>query len=165
MNGINYRVIGIWEHVAGILGDEHAIVIINPPTGKATIEKYYDMSGYVSWKAPVYRPFDSKTGLAELIEMTMDAKCLVICYETSKSGATAASPFFARYGVSMGGYGVSMGVNGYLISNRPDEAVRLTNGKTIAKPAEHDLLPLNCNVFPIDLKIDENSKLDVCAIE
>lgn len=158
LNGISYRVLDIWEHVEEVLDDEHAIVVINPPTGKAAIEKYYDMSGYMSWKAPVYRPFNSKTGLTELIEKTRDAKCLVISYETSKPSATVASPFFARYGVSIG-------VNGYLTSNRPDEAVRLTKGKTIARPAERDLLPLNCNVFPIDSTIDENSKLEICAIE
>ena len=158
LGGMSYRALDMWKHMDEVLDDPHALVIANPPTYLAGFEKYYDTGGNMTWKEPEYGMFDPKTGLKQFMDLVKDAKCLVLCYEENVPGATAGSPVFARYGVRNG-------VNVYLTTNRPDEAVELAEGKKIDRPNESELLPLDCPMLPIDYEIQETSDIQVCRIE
>lgn len=158
LKGMNYRVLDLYNHIDEMLGDEHCIMIVNPPTYKAGFERYYDTGGMMTWKEPEYGIFDPKTGLKELMDRCKDAKCLVVCYEENEPGKTAGEPVFARYGVRRG-------INVYLTSNRPDEAADLANGKKIARPNESKLNPLKCDMLPRDYEITEKTKVQICQID
>ena len=155
---MNYRALDMWEHLEEVLDNSNALVIANPPTYRAGFEKYYDTNGNMTWKEPEYGIFDPATGLEELMDKMKSAKCLIICYEENEPGKTAGVPVFARYGVQNG-------INVYLTSNRPDEAEFLACGKKIARPNEQDLIPLNCQILPLDYEISESAKIHVCKIE
>ena len=158
LNGMNYRVLDMWDHMEEILNDEHCIVIANPPTYTAGFEKYYDTGGMMTWKEPEYKIFNPKTGLKEFMDMCRNSKCLVLCYEENEPGKTAGEPVFARYGVRNG-------INVYLTSNRPLEATNLAHGKKIARPGESKLNCMECSILPIDYEITENTKIQLCQIE
>lgn len=156
--GLNYRPLDMWDHIKEVLDNPEAVVIANPPTYLAGYEKFYDTGGKMTWKEPPYELFDPETGYKELFELCKDAKCLVLCYQESKPGETAAEPIFARYGVRAG-------VNSYIISNRPEEATALANGKKIARPGESKLNALECSMLPRDYEITEKTKVQLCQIE
>lgn len=158
LGGMSYRPLDMWKHIDEVLGDQHALVIANPPTYLAGFEKYYDTGGNMTWKEPEYGMFDPKTGLKQFMDLVKDAKCLVLCYEENSPGATAGAPVFARYGVRNG-------INVYLTTNRPEEAEALAEGKKIDRPNESTLLPLDCPILPIDYEIKETSEIKICKIE
>lgn len=155
---INYRVLDMWKHLDEVADNPNVLVVVNPLIHKAGFEKIYDTNGNMTWKEPEYNVFDPATDLKNLLEKMKDAKCLFICYEESASGKTIGTPIFARYGVREG-------VNVYLVSNRPDEAEFLAEGKKISRPNEQDLVPLNCEILPVDYEISEASKVSVVKIE
>ena len=111
----------------------------------------------MTWKEPDY-VFDPATSLTELMNLVKDAKCLVICYEENSPGKTAGSPIFAQCSSRDG-------INVYLTSNRPEETTNLARGKKIARSDEADVLPLNCQVLPLDYEISEDSKISIAKIE
>lgn len=158
LHGLSYRPLDMWDHIKEVLDDPEAVVIANPPTYLAGYEKFYDTQGKMTWKEPPYELFDPKTGYAELFDLCKDAKCLVLCYQESEPGQTAAEPIFARYGVRAG-------VNSYIISNRPEEAVALANGKKIARPNEGKLNCLECSMLPRDYVITDKCKVQLCQVE
>lgn len=158
LGGMSYRALDMYEHLDEVINDPHAIVIANPPTYLAGFEKYYDTGGNMTWHEPEYGMFDPATGLKQFMNLVKNAKCLVICYEENVPGETAGSPIFARYGVRKG-------VNVYLTTNRPDEAVSLAEGKKISRPNEQDISPLNCAMLPVDFEITEDMEIQVCQIE
>lgn len=158
LHGINYRPLDMWQHIDEVLDNPHALIIANPPTYLAGFEKYYDTGGNMTWREPKYKLFNPETGLQELMAKVSAAKCLVICYEENAPKQTAGSPVFARYGVRKG-------VNVYLTANRPDEAAFLSEGKKISRPVEQVLLPLKCQMLPIDCQITESAKVHISTIE
>ena len=158
LGNMNYRALDMWKHLEEVMDNPNALVIANPPTYRAGFEKYYDTNGNMTWKEPEYGIFDPETGLIELMDKMKDAKCLIICYEENEPGETAGAPVFARYGVRNG-------INVYLTSNRPDEAEFLAGGKKIARPNAQELIPLNCQILPIDYEISDSAKVSTCRIE
>lgn len=158
LNGMNYRALDMWKHIEEVLNDPHALIVANPPTYLAGFEKYYDTGGNMTWKEPEYGIFDPTSGLEELMSKVKNAKCLVVCYEENEPYKTAGSPIFARYGVRKG-------INVYLTSNHPDEATALARGKKISRPNEQELVPLNCEVLPLDYEITETAKIQVLKTE
>ncbi len=156
--GMSYRPLDMWKHVNEVIDDPHALVIANPPTYLAGFEKYYDTGGNMTWHEPEYSMFDPTTGLKEFMDLLKNARCLVMCYEENAPGQTAGEPVFARYNVRNG-------INTYLTTNRPDEAVTLAKGKKISRRSEKDLLPLDCPMLPIDFEIKENMDIQVCQIK
>jgi len=158
LHGMSYRPLDMWDHLQEVMDDPRAIVIANPPTYLAGYEKFYDTGGKITWKEPEYKLFDPQTGYMELMEMCKDAKCLLLCYQESEPGKTAAEPVFARYGVRAG-------VNSYIITNRPEEAVALSKGKMIARPNEGKLSCLECSMLPRDYEITPKSKVQLCQVE
>ena len=110
------------------------------------------------WKAPSYSIFDPIAGLSALVDKVKDAKCLVVCYEERAPSDAVGAPVFARYGVRKN-------MNIYLVSNRPDEAEALAEGKKISRPSEQELLPLKNPMLPLDFELTEKSKVRVCRIE
>jgi len=158
LHGMSYRPLDMWDHLQEVMDDPRALVIANPPTYLAGYEKFYDTGGKITWKEPEYKLFDPQTGYMELMEMCKDAKCLLLCYQESEPGKTAAEPVFARYGVRAG-------VNSYIITNRPEEAVALSKGKMIARPNEGKLSCLECSMLPRDYEITSKSKVQLCQVE
>jgi len=158
LHGMSYRPLDMWDHLQEVMDDPRAIVIANPPTYLTGYEKFYDTGGKITWKEPEYKLFDPQTGYMELMEMCKDAKCLLLCYQESEPGKTAAEPVFARYGVRAG-------VNSYIITNRPEEAVALSKGKMIARPNEGKLSCLECSMLPRDYEITPKSKVQLCQVE
>ena len=158
LKGMSYRALDMWKHLEEVLDNPNALIVANPPTYRAGFEKYYDTNGNMTWKEPEYGIFDPETGLIELMNEMKNAKCLILCYEENEPYKTAGEPVFARYGVRNG-------INVYLTSNRPDEAEFLAEGKKIARPTAQDLIPLNCQMLPIDCELTENTEVHVCKIE
>lgn len=156
--GISYRPLDMWKHMKEVLDNPKAVVIANPPTYLAGYEKFYDTAGNMTWREPEYEMFDPKKDYVRLMQMCKDAKCLLLCYQESVPGETAAEPIFARYGVRNG-------VNAYIISNRPDEAKELAEGKKIVRPNESKLSCLECSMLPRDYEITEKTKVQLCQIE
>lgn len=158
LGGMSYRALDMYKHIDEVMDDSHALVIANPPTYLAGFEKYYDTGGNMTWQEPEYSMFDPAIGLKQFMDSVKDAKCLVVCYEENTPGETAGPPVFARYGVRNG-------VNVYLTTNRPDEAVYLAEGKKISRPNEQDVLPLDCEMLPVDFEITDAMDIHVCKIE
>lgn len=159
LRGINYRPMDMYDHLAEIMDDERAIVVINPPTYKAGFEKWYDTKGNIEWKEPHYSIFDPETGLKELmLERMANKKALVICYEENKPSMTAGTPIFARYGVRKG-------INTYLTTNHEELAERLSEGKSIARSDVKEVKPLKCDILPSDYVITKDSKVTFSKIE
>ncbi len=158
LHGISYKILDMWKHIEEVIDDPDAVIIANPPTYMAGYEKFYDTSGNMTWKEPIYEMFDPGKDYARLMDMVKDAKCLVLCYQESAPGKTAAEAVFARYGVRSG-------INAYIISNRPEEAVKLANGKKISRPAESILSCLKCPMLPRDYRITIKTKIQLCQIE
>ena len=156
--GISYRPLDMWKHMEEVLDNPKAVVIANPPTYLAGYEKFYDTAGNMTWREPKYEMFAPKRDYVRLMQMCKDAKCLLLCYQESVPGKTAGEPIFARYGVRNG-------VNAYIISNRPDEAKELAEGKKIARPNESKLSCLDCSMLPRDYEITEKTKVQLCQIE
>ncbi len=156
--GMQYRTLDMWKHIEEILDNPKAVAIVNPPTYLAGYEKFYDTAGNMTWKEPEYELFNPKDGYEKLMKLTKDAKCLVLCYQESCPGETAAEPIFARYGVRNG-------VNSYIISNRPEEAKILADGKKITRPNESKLSCLECSMLPRDYEITTKTKIQLCQIE
>ena len=158
LGGMKYRNLDMMKHIEEVIEDPHALVIVNPPTYLAGFEKYYDTQGNMTWKAPSYSIFDPITGLSALIDKVKDAKCLVVCYEERPPSDAVGEPVFARYGVRKN-------MNVYLVSNRPDEAESMAEGKKISRPQEQELSPLKCPMLPIDSELSETSQVQICRIE
>lgn len=158
LGGMSYRALDMWKHLDEVLDDPHALIVANPPTYLAGFEKYYDTCGNMTWKEPEYSLFDPNNGLQELMDKVRNAKCLVVCYEENSPGKTAGSPVFARYGVRNG-------INVYLTSNRPDEAAFLAKGKKISRPNEQELLPLSCDILPLDYEVTNSATVQILQIE
>ena len=158
LKGMNYRPLDMWRHLDEVLEDPTAIVVANPPTYLAGYEKFFDTAGSMTWREPEYELFDPKDGYTRLMEASKDAKCLVLCYQESVPGETAADSIFARYGIRGG-------INAYIISNRAEEATDLAHGKKIARPGESKLNALECSMIPRDYEITEKTKVQVCQIE
>lgn len=158
LGGMKYRALDMWKHLEEVYDDPNAIVIANPPTYLAGYEKFYDTAGNMTWKEPEYELFDPADGYNKLMEIMKDAKCLLLCYQESEPGGTAAEPVFARYGVRSG-------VNAYIISNKPDVAEKLARGKAIARPGESKLSSLECSMLPRDYEITPKTKIQLCQVE
>lgn len=158
LGGMNYRTLDMWEHLKEVLDDPHAVVVANPPTYLGGYEKFFDTGGKMTWQEPEYTLLDPETQYDELMKLTKDAKCLLLCYQESEPGMTAGKAVFSRYGVRSG-------VNSYIITNRPDEATALAEGKLIARPNESQLAPLDCSMLPRDYDITEKCKVQICQIE
>lgn len=159
LHGMNYRPLDMYDHLDEVMDDEKALIFANPPTYRAGFEKWYDTKGNLSWKEPHYNIFDPETGLIELMRERMAGKkALILCYEENEVGKMAGYPVFARYGVRKG-------VNVYLTTNNPEEAIRLAGGKIVVRPDERDLGPLDCSILPSSYVITEKSKITFTRIE
>ncbi|MDL2205329.1 hypothetical protein LJC33_00270, partial [Eubacteriales bacterium OttesenSCG-928-N13] len=86
LKGLRYRDLCMWQHLDEALQDEHALIVICPPTYKAGYEKFFDTGGKMRWNEPSFGVFDPETGLSELYEKAKDAKALLICYEERDQG-------------------------------------------------------------------------------
>ena len=158
LHGMSYRPMDMWDHLAEVLDDPHAIVIANPPTYFSGYEKYYDTQGKMTWKEPAYELFDPETGHKKLFDMCMDAKALVLCYQEKRVGEAVGFPIYARAGTRAD-------LNAYITTNREEEAEALANGKKIKRPSESKLEPLECSMLPRDYVIKEDSKVQVIPIK
>ncbi len=156
--GINYRPLDMWKHIEEVLDNPNAIIIANPPTYLAGYERFYDTAGNIAWKEPRYEVFDPKKDYDRLMQLSKNAKCLVLCYQESNQGETAAEPIFARYSVRNG-------VNAYIISNKPEDAKKLANGKKITRPNERKLICLECSMLPRNYEITNKTKVQLCQVE
>lgn len=158
LHGMNYRALDMNEHFKECFEDPSCIVIANVPTYTAGYEKFFDTGGKMSWNEPNYTIFDPKTGKKDLFEKMKDAKCLFLCYEESPPGETAGSPIFARYGVRDG-------INTYVTTNKPEEAVMFARGKKITRPNGEKIEPLKCSILPRDYEITEKCKVEVIKVQ
>lgn len=157
LGGLNYRPLDMWEHIAEVADDPHALIIANPPTYLAGYEKFYDTQGKMTWKEPKYSMFDPETGHKQLFEQFTDAKALILCYQEKKPGETSGFPIFARSGTRAD-------LNSYITTNREQEAVDLANGKKIKRPNEGKVEPLPCSIIPLDYEITEKSSVKIIKI-
>lgn len=158
LGGINYRPMCMFSHLAEVLDDEQAIIIVNPPTYFSGYEKYYDTAGLMSWNEPEYELFDPVTGHGKLFDMVKDAKALVLCYQEKPMGEYVGDAIFARASTRKG-------MNAYLCSNRGEEAESLAHGKKIKRPNEQNLQPLPCSIMPTDHTVSETSDIKVIKIK
>lgn len=121
-----YTAEDMFVHLEKVKDDPTAIVWLWPPTYKNNYEKLYeDVDKIATWKnQPTYEVFDPADGYDRVIEMMADAKCLLIMgEESSRAHGTAI------YGRHSG----RVGVNTYIVSNRPEE-VESWVGKQIFRP-------------------------------
>lgn len=114
LGGMNYRPLDMLVHMREVLDDEHAIVVVNPPTYFSGYERYYDTGGLMTWKEPEYELFDPDSGHGKLFEMIADAKALVLCYQEKPAGEYIGDAIFARGETRKG-------MNAYICSNRGDD--------------------------------------------
>ena len=156
--GMNYRPLDIFVHMREVLDDEHAIVVVNPPTYFSGYERYYDTGGLMTWKEPEYELFDPDSGHGKLFEMIADAKALVLCYQEKPAGEYIGEAIFARGETRKG-------MNAYVCSNRGDEAEALAHGKKIKRPSDSALEPLPCAIMPTDHEITEASDLKIIKVK
>lgn len=157
LGGMDYRPMDMWEHIAEVADDPHALIIVNPPTYLAGYEKFYDTQGKMTWREPKYSMFDPDTGHKELFEKYMDAKALILCYQEKKVGEASGFPVFARSGTRAD-------LNSYISTNREQEAVDLANGKKIKRPNEGKVEPLPCSIIPLDYELTEKSQIKIIQI-
>lgn len=158
LGGMSYRPLDMWEHLAEVLNDPHALVIANPPTYFSGYEKFYDTQGKITWKEPEYKLFDPQTGHQQFYDMCMGAKALVLCYQEKRVGEAVGYTIYARSGTRAD-------LNAYITTNREEEATALANGKKIKRPAESKLEPLDCSMLPRDHVITEESKVQIIPIK
>lgn len=156
--GMSYRDLDMWVHLDEVLDDEHAIVVICPPTYTAGYEKFFDTQGRLHWKEPAYGIYDTETGLQDLHNRIRDAKALVIVYEERAIGDFVGEPIYGR---DAGRAGMYM----YLTSNRPEEAMRLAEGKEIERKAGAKMTPLKKPILPSEYIVTEKSQVDVIPIK
>lgn len=158
LGGMNYRPLDMFVHMREVLDDEHAIVVVNPPTYFSGYERYYDTGGLMTWKEPEYELFDPDSGHGKLFEMIADAKALVLCYQEKPAGEYIGEAIFARGETRKG-------MNAYVCSNRGDEAEALAHGKKIKRPSDSALEPLPCAIMPTDHEITEASDLKIIKVK
>lgn len=158
LHGMTYRPLDMWDHLAEVLDDPHALVIANPPTYFSGYEKFYDTQGKMTWKEPKYQLFDPETGHKQLFDLCMDAKALVVCYQEKRTGEAVGHTIFARSGTRAD-------LNSYITTNREEEAVALAHGKKIKRPTESKLEPLECSMLPRDYEISPDSEVKIVSIK
>lgn len=156
--GMSYRDLDMTVHMQEVLNDEHAIVVVCPPTYTAGYEKFFDTKGRLEWKEPEYGIFDADNGLKDMFEQIKDAKALVIVYEERATGDCIGEPIYGR---DAGRDGMCM----YLASNRPEEAIRLAKGKEIERKAGVKMSPLKFPILPKDHKVTKRSEVNVIPIK
>lgn len=156
--GMSYRDLDMTEHMQEVLNDEKAVIVVCPPTYTAGYEKFFDTKGRLTWKEPKYGIFDAKEGLRDMFEQIKDAKALVIVYEEREIGDCVGEPIYGR---DAGREGMCM----YLASNRPEEAIRLANGKEIERKAGAKMSPLKFQILPKDYRVTRKSKVSVIPIK
>lgn len=156
--GMSYRDLDMWEHLDEVLDDEHAVVVICPPTYTAGYEKFFDTQGRLQWKEPAYGIYDTETGLNDLHDRIRDSKALVIVHEERAIGDYVGEPVYGR---DAGRAGMYM----YLTSNRPEEAEQLANGKEIERKAGSKMSPLKKPILPSEYVVTAKSQVDVIPIK
>lgn len=152
--GMKYFDKDMWVHLDETMNDEHAVIILCPPTYTAGYEKFFDTAGMVQWNEPEYGIFDIDTGLQELRDKVQNAKALVIWYEERPAGESVGVPIYAR---DAGREGIYV----YLVSNRPEEATELAHGKNIGRKGGVKMSPLKKPILPSEYEVTENSVVDV----
>ena len=155
---MKYRDLDMMVHLEEVLNDERAVVVMCPPTYTAGYEKFFDTNGKLSWKEPEYGIFDAKEGLNQLFEKINGAKALVIVYEERETGDCIGEPIYGR---DAGREGMCM----YLASNRPEEAIRLAEGKEIDRKSGQKMSPLKYPIMPSDHIVTRKSNLQVIPIK
>ena len=156
--GMFYRDLDMIAHLDEVLDDENAVVVMCPPTYTAGYEKFFDTQGRLQWHEPSYSVFDVETGLRDLHEKIRDAKALVIVYEERAIGDYVGTPVYGR---DAGREGMYM----YLTANRPEEAIRLANGKDIERKNGVKMSPLKKPILPSEYIVTEKSHVEVIPIK
>lgn len=158
LKGLRYRDLCMWQHLDEALQDEHALIVICPPTYKAGYEKFFDTGGKMRWNEPSFGVFDPETGLSELYEKAKDAKALLICYEERDQGEPTGLEIYGR---NAGRPGMNM----YLTSNRPEEAIDLSGGKKIMRANPENIAPLKVPVLPHSHIVTDTSNIQLIPIK
>ncbi len=154
IKGMSYRDMDMMEHILEVADDPHAIIVACPPTYTAGYEKFFDTGGKLQWREPNYGIFDVEEGMHQLFEILNNCKALAIIYEECAAGESVGVPVYGR---EAGRPGMHM----YLTTNRPEEVIKLTDGKVIARGTASKMEPVKYDIIPKDYEITEKSKVAV----
>jgi hypothetical protein len=158
LKGMSYRPLDLWDHLAEVYDDPHAVVSMNPPTYLAGFEKFFNTNGRLTWAEPSYQIFDPTADHHRMVEAAADAKCLLIIQQQAAPKECAhPKPIYARH--------LSAGQYIYAWSNRPDEIMAFTGGRPMVKPRSMaDIGPLDRPVLPPEHEITDRSTVAVVKI-
>lgn len=162
LGGMKYEAEDMYVHLERVWDDPRAVAIVNPPTYTGGFERYYDMGGLLSWKAPEYGLFDAETGVEDLMERAASAQCLVICYQERPPGQAVGDPIYLEGGARK--KGIQWLMHMYLTSNRGDEARALAGGVGIGRRVSTNVRPGDFPILPLDYVFTKETRLELLKL-
>lgn len=152
--GVKFTPMCMWDHLALVEDDPHAIVVAAPPTYKAGFEKFFDTGGRVEWSEPSYRVFDPEVDMQGLADHMRDKAALLMFLQEERSGIAAhETPVFA--------HPLGDTARAFVISNRPEEIFALTGGPKVALGMSRSTGPTSLPIIPPDHQVTDQSRVEV----
>lgn len=117
-------------------------------------ERFYKaISDSVEWNEPRYSVFEPPAGYQKLLDAVEGSEALLIIYEEVPVGEHVGTPVYGRQGGRVG-------INMYLVSNRPEEVERLL-GTSCSRKKPSKIAPMKYPLMPQGYQLTKKSRVEV----
>ena len=151
---LKYRDMDMFDQIAAVKDLPGTVIVCNCPTYSKGYERFYKaISDAVEWNEPPYSVFEPPSGYGKLLEAVEGSPCLLIIYEEVPVGEHVGTPVYGRQGGRVG-------INMYLVSNRPEEVERLL-GSSCSRKKPSKISPMKYPLMPEDYELTRKSRVEV----
>lgn len=151
---LTYRDMDMFDHINAVKDVPGTVILCMCPTYKGGYEKFYKaISDSVEWNEPPYSVFEPPAGYQKLLDAVEGSEALLIIYEEVPVGEHVGTPVYGRQGGRVG-------INMYLVSNRPEEVERLL-GTSCSRKKPAKIAPMKYPLMPQDYVITKKSRVEV----
>lgn len=155
--GSAYHCADMWEQIEESVGDESAIVLVNPPTFSRGYEKMFDTHGLMTWNEPQSKQYDPTTDTQRLHDLLCSHSGISLMYKWQDlQGIPESHCVFATR--------LSGCNDAWLVSNKPDQ-IREMLGVGAKPQPEKELASPKWPPLSDQDKIGDDARCEIVRID